>query len=219
MKKSTPIQYGIRILIYCAALFLMAVGVALSVNSNLGVSPVNSLPYVISQIIHVQMGTCVTVLFCFYIFLQIIILRKEFHPVNLLQIAFSTLFGYFVDFAKFLVGDFAIPTYPGKLTMLAGSILLISLGVMLYIDVELVPMPMEGLSSCIAKKLGKPFPTMKSAVDCTIVLTGLVLCFLFLGKLDGIREGTVITAVMVGRMVAVFRKLVSPTVKRICFGE
>jgi len=219
MRKSSLSQYGIRILIYCGALFLMAVGVALSVNSNLGVSPVNSLPYVISQIIHVQMGTCVTVLFCFYILLQVIILRREFQPVNLLQILFSTIFGYFVDFAKMLVGDFAIPTYAGKLVMLAASIFLIALGVMLYIDVELVPMPMEGLSSCIAKKLGKPFPTMKTVVDCVVVLTGVVLSFLFLGKLDGIREGTILTAAVTGKLIAMFRKWLSPTIKRICFGE
>lgn len=219
MRKSTPIQYGIRILVYCAALFLMAVGVALSVNSNLGVSPVNSLPYVISRIIGVQMGTCVTVLFCFYILLQVIILRREFQPVQLLQIAFSTLFGYFVDFAKLLVGDFVIATYAGKLVMLAASIFLIALGVMLYIDVELVPMPMEGLSSCIAKKLGKPFPTMKTVVDCIVVATGVVLSFVFLGRLDGIREGTIITAMVTGKLIAVFRKLLSPAIKKICFGE
>lgn len=218
MRKSSLSQYGIRVLIYCGALFLMAVGVALSVNSNLGVSPVNSLPYVISQIIHVQMGTCVTVLFCFYILLQVMILRREFQPVNLLQILFSTIFGYFVDFAKMLVGDFALPTYAGKLTMLAASIFLIALGVMLYIDVELVPMPMEGLSSCLAKKLGKPFPTMKTVVDCVVVLTGVVLSFLFLGKLDGIREGTILTAAVTGKLIAMFRKWLSPTVKRICFG-
>ena len=218
MRKSSLSQYGIRVLIYCGALFLMAVGVALSVNSNLGVSPVNSLPYVISQIIHVQMGTCVTVLFCFYIMLQVMILRREFQPVNLLQILFSTIFGYFVDFAKMLVGDFALPTYAGKLTMLAASIFLIALGVMLYIDVELVPMPMGGLSSCIAKKLGKPFPTMKTVVDCVVVLTGVVLSFLFLGKLDGIREGTILTAAVTGKLIAMFRKWLSPTVKRICFG-
>ena len=219
MRKSSPAQYGIRVLIYCGALFLMAIGVALSVNSNLGVSPVNSLPYVISQIIRVQMGTCVTVLFCFYILLQVVILRREFQPVNLLQIAFSTIFGYFVDFAKMLMGDFALPTYAGKLVMLAASIFLIALGVMLYIDVELVPMPMEGLSSCIAGKLGKSFPTMKTVVDCVVVLTGVVLSFLFLGKLDGIREGTIITAAVTGKLIAMFRKWLSPTVKRICFGE
>ena len=109
MKKSTPVQFVIRILVYCLGLLLLAFGVAISVNSDLGVSPVNSLPYVISQIIHVQLGTCVTAVFCSYILLQVLILRREFQPINLLQILFSTLFGYFVDFAKWTIGDFALP--------------------------------------------------------------------------------------------------------------
>ena len=219
MKKSTPAQFVIRIFIYCFALLLMALGVALSVNSNLGVSPVNSLPYVVSRILNVQMGTCVTVIFCFYILLQWIILRKEFQIIQLLQIAFSTIFGYFVDFAKALVGTFALPGYLGQLTMLAASIVLIALGVLLYMDAQLVPMPMEGLASTIAKKLNKPFPTMKMAVDCLAVIIGIVLSFAFLGKLDGIREGTIITAVLVGKLIAVFRKPISPIIKKICFGE
>ncbi len=219
MKKSTPVQFVFRVLIYCFGLFLMALGVAFSVNSNLGVSPVNSLPYVVSQIIHVQMGSCVTAIFCFYILLQVILLRKDFKPINLLQIVFSTIFGYFVDFAKMLVGDFAIPTYFGQLAMLAISIVLIAVGVLLYMDVELVPMPMEGLSSTIARKLNKPFPTMKTDIECVVVMTGVILCLVFFGKLDGIREGTVITAVVTGKLIAVFKKPISPVVKRICFGE
>lgn len=219
MKKSTPAQFVIRVLIYCFALLLMALGVALSVNSNLGVSPVNSLPYVVSRIVNVQMGTCVTAIFCFYILLQIVILRKEFQIINLLQIAFSTIFGYFVDFAKMLVGDFAIPTYFGQLAMLAASIVVVALGVLMYMDVQLVPMPMEGLSVTLAKKLGKPFPTMKIIIDCLLVLLGVVLSLVFLGTLDGIREGTVITAIVVGKLIAVFKKFISPVIKKICFGE
>jgi uncharacterized membrane protein YczE len=118
-----------------------------------------------------------------------------------------------------LVGDFAIPTYFGQLTMLAASIVLIALGVLMYMDVQLVPMPMEGLSSTIAMKLNKPFPTMKIVVDCLVVLTGVVLSFVFLGRLEGIREGTVITAAVVGKLIAVFRKPLSPAVRKICFGE
>ena len=219
MKKSTPTQFGLRVLIYCLALLLIAFGVAISVNSNLGVSPVNSLPYVVSQIINVPMGTCVTVIFCFYILLQVILLGKKFQPVQLLQIVFSTIFGYFVDFAKWLVGDFAIPTYFGQLAMLAASILLIALGVLLYMDVQLVPMPMEGLSSTIAKKLGKPFSTMKTVVDCVVVATGVVLCFVFLGGLDGIREGTIITAIVTGKVIGILKKWITPWINRICFGE
>ena len=219
MKKSTPVQWFFRVLIYCLGLLLMAFGVALSVSSDLGVSPVNSLPYVVSRILNVQMGTCVTAIFCFYILLQILILRKQFQLIQLLQIVFSTIFGYFVDFAKMVVGDFAIPTYFGQLVMLAASIVLVAVGVLMYMDVQLVPMPMEGLSSTLAKKLGKPFPTMKTVIDCLVVLIGVVLSFVFLGKLDGIREGTIITAVVVGKLIAVFKKSISPVIQKICFGE
>ena len=219
MRKSTPVQMVYRVVTYCVGLMLLALGVALSVNSNLGVSPVNSLPYVVSRILNVQMGSCVTAIFCFYILLQILLLRKDFQSVNLLQILFSTIFGYFVDFAKMLVGDFAIPTYFGQLTMLAASIVLIALGILLYMDAELVPMPMEGLSACIAKKRNKPFPTIKTVIDCLVVFIGIGLSFAFLGKLDGIREGTVITAMVVGKLIALFKKPVSPVIKKICFGE
>jgi len=78
---------------------------------------------------------------------------------------------------------------------------------------------MEGLSSCVAGKLNKPFPAMKTAIDCLVVLIGAVLSFVFLGKLDGIREGTVITAVVVGKLIAVFKKRISPIVSKLCFGE
>ena len=219
MKKSSLVRYPVRALVYCLGLFSLAMGVAVSVNSDLGVSPVNSLPYVISRIVGAQLGSCVTVVFCSYIVLQMLILRRDFQPVNLLQILFSTIFGYFVDFAKVLVGDFAIPTYFGKLAMLAMSIVLIALGILLYMEADLVPMPMEGLTACLAKKLGKPFPTMKTIVDCVVVGTGLVLCFLVLGGLDGIREGTVITAMVTGKIISLMRKPLSPLLKNICFGE
>ena len=219
MKKSTPLQFLIRTVIYCIGLFFLALGVAISVNSDLGVSPVNTLPYVVSLITGIPMGSCVTAIFCFYILLQAIILRREFQLVNLLQIVFSTIFGYFVDFAKLLVGDFAIPTYPGKLLMLAGSILIIAIGIVLYMDVQLVPMPMEGLSSCLAKKMGVPFPKMKTIIDSLVVLIGVLLGLLLLGRLDGIREGTIITAVITGKLVAVFKKYLTPIINRLCFGQ
>ena len=219
MRKSTPARFLVRIAVYCLGLLLLAFGVAISVNSDLGVSPVNSLPYVISRIVGVQLGTCVTVVFCSYIALQVLILRREFQIVNLLQVLFSTIFGYFVDFAKWTIGDFALPGYPGRLVMLAVSIIFIALGILLYMDAQLVPMPMEGLTAAVAKKLGKPFPTMKTIIDCIVVGTGIVLCFVFLGGLDGIREGTVITAVVTGKIIALLRKPLSPMLQKICFGE
>lgn len=219
MKRSTPVQFLIRMAIYCLGLLILAFGVAISVNCNLGVSPVSSLPYVVSRIVDMPLGTCTTIVFCGYIVLQVLMLGREFHPINLLQILFSTIFGYFVDFAKLVIGDFRLPTYFGQLAMLIVSIVLIALGVLLYIDVQLVPMPMEGVSSSLAKKLGKPFPTMKTVIDCVVVFTGVVLCFVFFGRLEGIREGTVITAIVVGKLVGILKKPISPILQKICFDQ
>lgn len=199
----------VRIALYALGLLFMAFGVAFSVNSNLGVSPVNSLPYVVSKISGINMGTCVTGIFSLYIFLQILLLRKEFRWINLTQLIFSSMFGYFVNLAKWIVGDFSIPTYAGQLLMLAISIVLVAIGVCLYMNVKLVNMPMEGLTDAVQRVLfpGRAFHDVKVMMDCLVVIVGSVLSFLCLGKIDGIREGTVLCALLVGKIMKPLQKL------------
>ena len=219
MKKSTPGQIAARLGIYCLGLLVLAFGVTLSVNCNLGVSPISSLPYVISRIVNISLGTCTTLVYAFYVLVQMVLNGRKFQPALLLQLVFSTVFGYFVDGAKLILGDFMLPGYLGRLVMLAASILLIGTSLVLYIDVRIAPMPAEGLVSCISEKWGKPFSKIKTLVDCASVLIGTTLCCLFLGRLVGIREGTVITALLVGRMTGVLRKFISPWIRKVCFGE
>ena len=220
MKKTKPAQLAARLGIYCLGLLILAFGIALSVNSKLGVSPVSSLPYVVSQIVNkISLGTCTIIVYAVYILLQMILNGRKFQPALLLQLVFSTIFGYFVDGAKFVLGDFMIPTYFGQLAMLAASILLIGLALVLYIEVDLAPMPAEGLVGCIAGKLKKPFSTMKTLFDCTSVLVAAVLSLVFLGKLAGIREGTVVTAILAGKMMGLIRKWLGPKIRKVCFGE
>lgn len=208
-----------RLSIYCAGLLVLAFGIALAVNSNLGVSPVSSLPFVISQILQISLGTCTTIVYAVYVLVQMVLIGRKFQPALLLQLVFSTVFGYFVDGAKFLLGDFILPTYLGQLAMLAGSIVLISFSLVLYIDVQIAPMPAEGLVGCIADKFRIPFSKVKTLFDCTSVLVGAVLCFVFLGGLTGIREGTLITALLVGKLMGFFRKYLNPFIQKVCFGS
>ena len=218
MKQRKPLTFLLRVGVYCLGLLLLAFGVAFSVNCNLGASPVSALPYVVSRIVNMPLGTCTTLVFCGYVLLQILILGREFRPVDLLQVLVSTIFGYFVDFAKFVVGDFTLPAYFGKLVMLGISIVLIALGVLLYVEAHLVPLPMEGVSFSVAKKLNKPFPATKTVIDCVVVLTAVGLSFLFFGRLDGIREGTIITAMVVGKLVGILKKPLGPILRKLCFG-
>lgn len=207
-----------RILFYILGLLIMAFGVAISVNSELGVSTVNSLPYEISLISGINLGTCVIIVFSCYIVVQIVLLRKKFKWINLTQIIFSTIFGYFVDFAEFVVGDFAIPTYFGKLVMLAVSIVMIALGVSMYVGTKLINMPMEGMTSAITELLpGKSFHQVKIVVDCIVVVVSLVLSLVCLHGLYGVREGTVLCALLVGYTMKPIQKKLNPLMEKICF--
>lgn len=219
MKKSPPRQFITRVLFYITGLFFMAFGVALSVNSGLGVSPVNSLPYVIHQISGTALSTCIIVVFCSYILLQALILRRDFQSVSLFQILFSTVFGYFVDLSKWLIGSFSFLSYLGKLAMLAVSIVLVAIGVVLYIEVKLIPMPMEGLSLTLSQKLNISFHNTKIMIDCAVVLIGILLSYLFLHHLTGIREGTIITALATGKVMALVKAPLSSLIQRYCFGD
>ena len=214
--KTNPVKLLMRLAVYCLGLLILAFGIALAVNSNLGVSPVSSLPYVVSQIAGISLGKCTIAVYIGYILLQMVISRK-FQPALLLQLVFSTIFGWFVDGAKWVLGDFCLPGYPGQLVMLAASILLIGFSLVLYIDVQLAPMPAEGLVGCLSEKLHKPFSQMKTFVDCSSVLIGAMLSLLFLGKLTGIREGTILTALLVGKMMGTLRKFVGPWIQKLCF--
>ena len=215
MKKN---KWLARIVAYAIGLLILAFGVAFSVNSNLGVSPANSFPYVVSLIIDQKMGTCVTVIFICYILLQILILRKDFQWINLTQILFSTLFGKFVDFAKLVLGDFCISTYAGRLLMLGISVVLIAIGISMYMGAKLVNMPTEGLASAIASKLpNKEFHQVKVMVDCASVSAGLILSLIFLGSLQGIREGTIISAIVIGKVIPYANKVTKPILQKFCF--
>ena len=172
----------------------------------------------VSRILGKDLGTCVTVIFIGYILIQILLLRKAFRPLDLAQILCSFAFGYFVDLTETLLGSFCLPGYPGRLVMLAISIFLVAFGICLYLDTDLIVMPMEGLTAAMNKTVfpKKAFYEVKVILDCTVVVVGIVLCFVFLGELQGIREGTVLCALLVGKVMKPMQKVLVPTVKRFC---
>jgi uncharacterized membrane protein YczE len=139
-----------------------------------------------------------------------VILRKEFKYINLSQIIFSLIFGYFVDFAMLVLGDFKIPTYVGQLCMLAISVVLLACGMAMYIEARLVNMPAEGLVAATAYKARTAFHNVKIILDCAIVTLSIALSLMFLGELHGVREGTIFSAVFIGRFIPVMRKMMMP---------
>ena len=92
----------IRIPMYFIGLFVMTIGIALSVKSNLGVSPVSSIPYTITCVWGIEMGKATILFHIVLVILQILLLRKNFKPVQLLQIPVGVIFGYFTTFCNYM---------------------------------------------------------------------------------------------------------------------
>ncbi|MBD5105688.1 MAG: hypothetical protein HDT41_01665 [Lachnospiraceae bacterium] len=194
------IYYVKRIITYLIGLFVMALGVSVSKASQLGVSPVNSIPSVVSDILKIDMGICTTAVFIGFILVQLIILRKDFKPVFLLQVLCSTVFGVFVSASNFLVSGFlpACTSYPMQLFYIVISMILVALGILLYIQASILSLPGEGVMQAISQKTGIALSTAKMIFDWTVVIIAVVLSLACLRTLSGVREGTVIAAFGVG---------------------
>lgn len=217
MEESNRLMWVRRILVYVSGMFILALGVSFSIKSSLGVSPMNSLPYVISQVIGVDMGIITTLVFSSYVVMQIALLRSEFKLKNLLQIVVASLFGSFVSITNRLL-DMPAPTaYPMQLVFLGISLFLIGLGIMLYLVGDLVPQPPEGVVMAIAMKLNKPFSTIKVAFDCTVVSMALLISFLSGHGIMGVREGTLIAALGIGKIIGFLSKWLRPFVMSFCY--
>mgnify|MGYP000556214682 FL=1 len=94
----------------CHRALIMTLGVAISVKSNLGVSPVSSIPYTITCVVGLEMGKATILFHAVLVLLQILLLRRAFQAKNLLQIFAGILFGYFTTFCNSLMVFFPDPT-------------------------------------------------------------------------------------------------------------
>jgi len=191
-----------HLILYIAGLFILSIGVGISVASNLGVSPVSALPYVISKITGFELGMCTTGVFVLYLLIQIVIMRKEFKVISFVQIAVSFLFGFFVRISTPLMSFLNFTdNYAYRLLLCGVGIIVVGIGVFMYVSSDVIPLPTEGVMLAISKKTGIQFSTAKIIFDISSVAVAVILSLAFLHRFEGVREGTVLAAVFVGFVV------------------
>jgi uncharacterized membrane protein YczE len=189
------------LLLYLLGNFVLALGVAVAVKSDLGITPVNSIAYVAGRVFSVDHGLMTAVVYCGYVLIQFAILRKEFHPLGFLQIGVATLFGLFVSLCNRLLSFPAPDAYWVRLLFMAASVVIIALGILLYLRADLLPQPAEGLMLAIQKKTGWKLHNIKLFFDFTVVATAAALSFITVRRIIGIREGTLIAMLGVGKVM------------------
>ncbi|WP_405293596.1 YitT family protein [Methanobrevibacter sp.] len=188
------------------SLFIISLGAALSIKANLGTSPLICLPYVSSLVLKLSVGTVCFIFNFIFVVLQVVLLKREFEKRQFLQIVVGTIFSVFIDFSVMLVNFLNPQDYTSQMALLLVSCIVVAFGVLFEIQTEVVYLPADGLIVAISKVLKREFAKIKPYVDTSMVITAAVLSVVFLGYLAGVREGTVISALIIGPIVRVLKR-------------
>lgn len=193
-------------LTFLIGLFVMALAVSMSVIADLGVSPISSIPYVYSLQFPYTIGE-ITIVFNMLLLLgQIILLRKKFQLFQLVQFPIVFLFGYFIDLTLAWITPLSPEMYVGKMIWCLAACVVLAIGVFFEVEARITFLPGEGMVMAMVKTFNLDFGKTKIATDSFFVVVGVISSFLFFGSLKGIREGTVIAALLVGYIVRILSK-------------
>lgn len=204
-----------RYVIYLISLFIISLGASLSIKANLGTSPLICLPYVCSLITNLSVGIVIFLFTILFIVIQIALLGKGFEKRQYLQLVIGFIFSFFVDFSVMLVNFINPIGYINQFLLLLFSCLVVAFGVLLEIQTEVVYLPADGVIVAISQVLKKEFPKVKPFVDTSMVIIAAILSIVFLGYLAGVREGTIISALIIGPIVKILKKYFDPYVSRL----
>ena len=195
-----------RYVIFLIGLFVNSLGVSLITKASLGTSPISSIPYVLSLSFPFTLGNFTIFFSVFLILLQLLILRKNFKLEHVLQIPVSIIFGYFIDLTMLLFTWVNPQAYVMKIVYLLIGCLILGFGVYMEVLADVVMLPGESFVRAIVLTWKTNFGTTKICFDVSMAVIAAILSFVFTGHLNGVREGTIIAALLVGFIARVLGK-------------
>ena len=198
-----------RICFFVVGLFIMSMGVAFSIVSTLGTTPISSIAYSLALITNIDIGMTTFVFNAALVFIQFLILKSKFHKRRLLQLINCVLFGYFTNLSLYIVN--LIP-FDGSAVMavayLVLSIFLIAFGIFVYMPANIAPLPGEGCVESIAIVTNWRFSSIKIAFDIIMVIIAFLICFFFYtNPFESVNVETLISAFLVGYTLRQIAKL------------
>lgn len=196
------------------SLFIMTSGVALCVRSCLGSSVISTIPFVMSLAGEASEAPAMTIGEYTYlmnvvlVFLQIILLRRRFRPVQLFQLVIGLLFGFLLDINMALTAWIDADTIVRQIVVQLAGCVILGIGISFELRCGSVTMPGEGITVAVNKAFGLPFPKAKIMIDCTLVAIAVVISYLYFGRWlwAVVGPGTLIAMIFVGWIV----KIVDP---------
>ena len=207
-----------RYVIFLIGLFINSLGVSLIRKASLGTSPISAIPYVLSLQFPFTLGEFTIVFSLLLIFLQLLILRKNFKLEHVLQIPISVLFGYFIDLTMEMLSFVNPENYLSRIVYLLIGCVILGFGVYTEVLANVAMLPGESFVRAITFTWKTDFGITKICFDVSMTVIAGVLALVFFRQLQGVREGTIIAALLVGFIARLFGRWLS-FVKPILFSR
>lgn len=189
-----------RYLWFILGVAINSFGVAFITKAALGTSPISSVPYVLDLAFPPTLGEFSFIFNALYIILQIVLLRRDFKPIQLLQFVVNIVFSLLIDVSMNLLYWLNPTVLPLQLVSLLAGCVILALGISIEVAPNVITVPGEGIVRTIAGVAQKPFGTVKVCFDVTLIVCAVVLSFVFFGRLNGLGLGTLVSALLVGRI-------------------
>ena len=203
----------IRFFLMLSGLFILAQGISFSVIANLGTDAITS-PALVASIFSERAGveffTVGRALICIHLILvivQIAVLRRQYNPIQLLQIAMGLLLGLMLDACMSYTTLLPVPNYAAAIGYTILACIVCAFGIFTYVKADMVPLSAEGLCLALCKRYGWNFSHVKVGIDCSMLVIAVVASLLLFGEIVGVREGSLICACSVGFIIGVFFRI------------
>lgn len=196
-----------RFLFMIIGLIVTALGLAICVRADLGISPITTLAFALNKAFPaLTLGTYVFLQHVVFFILTVVLLRKDFKPFQLLQLPCSFVFGYFVDFWEILLRSLTLDSYIARILLLLAGCVVVALGFSMSYTSRVALEANTAFLNAFSLRIGKPYSTLKLLTDILIVILAATVSLVFLHTIVGIREGTIIAAVIIGPIAGFFNK-------------
>ncbi|MHC1684683.1 MAG: YitT family protein [Clostridiaceae bacterium] len=203
-----------QIIILAICVIITGFGASLTMKASLGIGAYDAAAMSVSQLLIIKVGT---VAMCFNIscvLFQVLILRKEFKPIQFLQIGISILLGTVVNFFLYsILGQLAVSTYILRLILFILGIIICAFAVAIIMAINIVSMPLEGFCMAISNKININFGKIRQYADVVSIVIAVILTLVFGSSLT-LREGTILGMIMFGPLLDKFMNLFKPVLNK-----
>ncbi len=203
-------------ILFLIGLFIASMGVALSTKAGLGTSPVASVPYSISLLNHtLTFGWWLNLWSVLQILVQIALLRRKCKPIEIIiQTILAFVYGYLTDFSCILISGIQADSYIIQFALMILSCFVLGLGIWIQFKGGVAMLPGEAMNRAISEITGKRYENVKILFDVLYIIAAAVICLLFLGKPEGVREGSIIAALFIGNIIKLYNRLFERLTKK-----